>query len=137
MQLKVSQLLPKLSWTAAEASDAFDSTPRGETHLAVTRPLSPGLVTNSNIPFYLFTIKDYHRKVYIFCKERNIKDCASCLLRTSAPCVIENNILHERISFFNNQMVGKTLVPEAFKVRSNMGIKYIGVVQGHPEGVST
>ena len=40
-------------------------------------------------------------------------------------------------SFFNNRMVGATLAPEAFKVRSNMGIKFIRVVQGHPEGVST
>ena len=49
----------------------------------------------------------------------------------------KNKNLESVISFFNNRMVGATLAPEAFKVRSNMGIKYIGVVQGHPEGVST
>ena len=39
-------------------------------------------------------------------------------------------------SFFNNRMAGKTLAPEAFKVGSNMGNKYIRVIQGrHPEGV--
>ena len=39
-------------------------------------------------------------------------------------------------SFTNNLMAAKALALEALKVGSNMGNKYIGVIQGHPKGVA-
>ena len=37
-------------------------------------------------------------------------------------------------SFFNNQIVAKLLAPAAFKVGSKVWVRYLGVIEGHPEG---
>ena len=39
-------------------------------------------------------------------------------------------------SFFNNQIVAKLLAPAAFKVGSKVWVRYLGVIEGHPEGVA-
>ena len=38
------------------------------------------------------------------------------------------------ISFFNNRMVAKPLAPAAFKVGSKVWVRYLRVIEGHPEG---
>ena len=40
------------------------------------------------------------------------------------------------ILFFNNRMVTVTLAPAAFKVGSKVWVRYLGVIEGHPEGVA-
>ena len=38
------------------------------------------------------------------------------------------------ISFFNNRMGVAPLVPVAFKVGSKVWVRYLRVIEGHPEG---
>ena len=42
----------------------------------------------------------------------------------------------EDASIFNNQMVTVLLAPAALKVGSKVWVKYLGVIEGHPEGVA-
>ena len=40
------------------------------------------------------------------------------------------------ISLSNNRMVGKLLVPAAFKIGSKVWVRCLRVIEGHTEGVS-